>query len=204
MTTSPKNRGPVPRPVEQRFWEKVEKGEGCWRWIGKKNKNGYGLFVVFHNGSARGTGAHRMAYYLTNGPIELGMYVLHSCDNPSCVNPAHLSLGTQFANMQQASARGRLVRERKAPQTRCLRGHPMSGKNLYEWKGTRKCRACGRINDKNRVRVRIPAPPVTSCRHGHSYTPENIYWYKGLRMCRACRNANEAKRKGVRYKTQRG
>jgi len=75
----------------------------CWNWAGRKFKSGYGKFSA--GGEYRR--AHRLAWEMRNGPIPDGMVVLHSCDNPACVNPAHLSIGTQRDNMRDMIAKGR-------------------------------------------------------------------------------------------------
>lgn len=63
----------------------------CWIWAGSKGLNGYGLFQIGGRGSPH-VGAHRFAYEMAHGPIPKGMVVMHSCDTPACVNPAHLSV----------------------------------------------------------------------------------------------------------------
>lgn len=88
------------RPIEQRFWAKVDKGapDECWLWTGYTNNDGYGKIGV--NGKAES--AHRVAYLLSVGPIPAGMEVCHNCpngDRPACCNPAHLWLGTHIDNM---------------------------------------------------------------------------------------------------------
>jgi hypothetical protein len=75
---------------------------GCWVWKGSKRK-GYGL--MWRDGQA--TSAHRVCYEAFKGPIPKGMVVRHSCDNPSCINPGHLDLGTQAENVADREARGR-------------------------------------------------------------------------------------------------
>ena len=91
------------RPVEERFWEKVRKTNSCWLWTGVPNKEGYGRFYV--NGADVYT--HRYSYQLHYGSIPDGLDVLHECDTPACVNPAHLKTGTQTDNMKDKEARGR-------------------------------------------------------------------------------------------------
>lgn len=92
--------------VEQRFWAKVAKrdGDGCWEWTANRNNRGYGLFAV-SRGQTRS--AHRVSYEMANGPIPDGLYVCHSCDNPPCVRPSHLWLGTNSQNMLDAVKKGR-------------------------------------------------------------------------------------------------
>lgn len=92
----------------KRFWEKVVKHPGgCWEWQAVTHR-GYGLFRLKHG--APMLRAHRVSYEWAYGPVPLGMYVLHACDNKRCVNPAHLRAGTQRMNMQDARERGLLLR----------------------------------------------------------------------------------------------
>ena len=93
-------------PYAQRFWEKVDKRgpDECWRWMGAKSPKGYGHFKI------KGVqyGAHRTAWELGSGqPIPRGLLVCHHCDNPSCVNPAHLFVGTQKDNLRDRDNKGR-------------------------------------------------------------------------------------------------
>lgn len=100
----------VRRPLADRFWEKVDKsGGGCWLWTGTVTDRGYGsVNTGGKHGPSRG--AHRVAWELTHGPIPKGMVVCHSCDNPPCVRPDHLFLGSQRANLRDASAKKRTMR----------------------------------------------------------------------------------------------
>ena len=88
-----------------RFWSKVNKGteDECWEWQAGKNNKGYGAFKF--GGST--IGAHRFSYLLARGSIPVGMQVCHHCDNPGCVNPKHLFVGTQSDNQQDSVAKGR-------------------------------------------------------------------------------------------------
>jgi len=87
------------------FWNKVQKTDTCWEWIGSKNNGGYGKFWF----KRKCINSHRFAWLLTYGDIPKGNYVLHHCDNPSCVRPDHLFLGSQRDNMQDMLLKGRGV-----------------------------------------------------------------------------------------------
>ena len=95
------------RSLEERFWSKVRKTDGCWLWDGARIKNKYGTFRLDPGATVR---AHRMSWELTNGPIHNDLHVLHKCDNPSCVRPDHLFLGTHKENMMDMSKKGRSPR----------------------------------------------------------------------------------------------
>lgn len=89
--------------IATRFWDKVAKSDGCWLWTAG-HSNGYGMLVI--NGANKL--AHRVAYALTYGPDSLGaLHVLHRCDNPQCVRPDHLWLGTPKQNSDDMIAKGR-------------------------------------------------------------------------------------------------
>jgi len=91
---------------EQLFWTKVDKSAGpdaCWPWTGAITTHRYGC-VQFYR---RVLGAHKVAYLLAHGPVPDGLQIRHSCDNPPCCNPAHLSLGTRKDNAADKVARGR-------------------------------------------------------------------------------------------------
>ncbi len=76
---------------------------GCWEWQKARNNFGYGTLTI--NGRTRY--AHRLSYELNKGQIPAGLHVMHDCDNPACINPDHLSVGTRSKNMADCHARGR-------------------------------------------------------------------------------------------------
>jgi hypothetical protein len=90
----------------KRIWDKVEKSDSCWNWTAAKNKKGYGLL---NTKISKSTLAHRVIWELINGEIPKGMLVCHHCDNPSCVNPGHLFLGTNDDNMLDRKLKGRNI-----------------------------------------------------------------------------------------------
>lgn len=86
------------------FWERVQKSDGCWLWIGPTHSpGGYGQF----NNKRTRCYAHIASWILANGPIPDGLFVLHECDNPRCVRPGHLFLGTQGDNVRDMLSKGR-------------------------------------------------------------------------------------------------
>ncbi len=97
---------PIQRPLAKRFWEKVDKSagpDGCWLWTAYCSPRGYGTF----RRAGKNRLAHRVAWELIHGHILKGLLVCHHCDNPPCVNPAHLFLGTNTDNTQDSIRKGR-------------------------------------------------------------------------------------------------
>lgn len=88
---------------EERFWSHVDKSGECWIWTASRVPWGYGKTVR----NREETYAHRYSWEMAYGPIPDGMLVMHSCDNPPCVNPSHLLLGTPKDNMDDMRAKGR-------------------------------------------------------------------------------------------------
>jgi hypothetical protein len=110
--------------LSDRFWGKVDRSGGadaCWGWIGAKHGGGYGLIRC-----GKLCRAHRVSWEMEYGPVPEGLHVLHRCDNPPCVNPAHLFLGTHQDNMDDRTAKDRNPRgdqhPYKADPSRAARG----------------------------------------------------------------------------------
>jgi hypothetical protein len=93
--------------LADRFWSKVDKTSSCWLWRGCKTGAGYGQIRITTAGQSKAIYAHRISWELTNGPIPEGLDVLHKCDNPPCVRPDHLFIGTQSDNENDSVSKGR-------------------------------------------------------------------------------------------------
>lgn len=99
------------RSEKARFMSHVKKAtDGCWLWTACTMANGYGQFTPAGAKQGEHELAHRASYRIFNAALDEEMDVMHSCDNPSCVNPNHLRLGTRADNMQDAKRKGRTAR----------------------------------------------------------------------------------------------
>jgi hypothetical protein len=110
---------PRHRTVEERFWEKVDKNGpgGCWVWTRSKSKKGYGQLSGPHRGH-KPFQTHRLSWEMHKGPIPAGLMVCHKCDNPACVRPSHLFIGTAKQNTQDMVNKGRVRRGERHAQAK--------------------------------------------------------------------------------------
>ncbi len=131
-----------------RFERYVKRTDTCWLWTGAHNNAGYGQFYVrARRGSVL---AHRWSYEHHNGPIDDGLFVMHSCDNPPCVNPDHLGLGTNQDNIDDKTAKGRGL------TPTCKQGHEWTDSNTITFTKPsgaqgRRCRQCTRDRERRQV-----------------------------------------------------
>lgn len=97
------------KSLEERFWAKVQKTEGCWYWTGAKLRSGYGVIGLGRRQKGNTKLAHRLSYEWTHGPLPEAAQVCHHCDTPCCVRPDHLFPGSQRDNVQDCVRKGRHV-----------------------------------------------------------------------------------------------
>lgn len=125
----------------RRFWSKVDRSGECWAWMAGKRRGGYGAFFL----CGRIVSAHRFSWEMFYGPVPNGVCVLHRCDNPRCVRPDHLFIGTHADNAQDAAIKGRTCTIGKSRLTHCVHGHAFTPENTrFNPKGHRYCRTCDR------------------------------------------------------------
>lgn len=138
--------GPKPKSLESRFWAFVhpEPNSGCWLWTGFLDRDGYGKIRLGGRDSPIKPATH-VSLSLYSTPVPEGCIACHRCDNPPCVNPDHLFVGTQLDNVYDCIVKGRswsnpggmFIKEK------CVNGHPKNGANLYmSPSGKRGCRIC--------------------------------------------------------------
>jgi hypothetical protein len=152
------------------FLSKTAKTGSCWLWLGSVNKDGYGKTKL----AGKHMTTHRLSWIFHRGPIPEGLEVLHTCDNPPCVNPDHLWLGTNLDNQRDAAEKGRHAGYSKSPVK-------LAATQI-------NCR-------KAAIKAAELRRSATHCKNGHEYLEENIYSYKGERHCKLCRQAADRRRR---------
>lgn len=199
--------------IFKRLMSKSRRTEsGCLEWTGWRNYEGYGQTSY----KSHGEPTHRLMYMAVKGPIPEGMIVRHTCDNPPCMEPDHLLLGTEAENTADSLERGR---HGKASKTTCKRGHDLSEAKIYK-DGSRHCRHCDRIKQRMMAgwseedAVNTPALPrgqrpahiklgepyrgrpkeSSHCTAGHELVGDNRYVSpRGFVECRTCRREARAR-----------
>jgi len=124
------------KTVAERFWEKVDKADGCWEWTAYKDARGYGSF----NLNGRPIRAHQYSYQEAYGPVPQGLEIDHRCRNTGCVKPTHLEAVTHQENISRGNAG---INSRM--KTHCPQGHPYDGPGgRVNSVGSRYCLICAR------------------------------------------------------------
>ncbi len=174
-------------PFFKRFWDFVEwrPGDQCWPWRGTRDQSGYGT-IWFERRNIRAT---RLMWALHNGEeLPANLYACHTCDNPWCVNPAHLWVGTINDNNRDCASKGRFSQKQ-------LRGLHASAVRMLQF-------SLAKLNyDPTRRRPNQFAQ-ATHCPRGHAYAGQRSYpsdLARGRQRCRTChdqrhREAVERKR----------
>lgn len=149
----------------QRFIEKVHfSGPGCWEWLASKDKDGYGRF----RWGAEKTRAHRAAYMLFKGQIVGDLVVMHSCDNPGCVNPDHLSLGTNADNTADMVAKGRQAKGEAITKGRDYRGERHPGAKITQ-EQARRILADDRTHSEIADDYGVTRATISHLKRGHTW-----------------------------------
>lgn len=145
--------------VRARFWAKVRITErGCWEWTGAHNSDGYGQ-LRFPSTECRSTyQAHRLSWMFHRGPIPIGVYVCHRCDNPPCIRPDHLFLGTNHQNQLDALSKARRPVRLTSEQVAIIREKFAAGgvfhRELAKEYGVTRCSITKAINGSTHRHVR--------------------------------------------------
>jgi hypothetical protein len=205
------------RELEDRFWSKVQRGEGCWLWTASVGTDGYGHFGVYRPEDRsflglQGTNAraHRVAWVLAGNQLPHGGTVLcHSCDTPLCVRPDHLSIGTVSMNARDAYSRGLAPQKLSADDVakmRRLYANGEKGTEIARRFGVSNATAYNTVTGHRHaddsgpiVRHERRVGSVDRCPIGHPYDEANTRRNpRGIQRCRACdRERARARRAAV-------
>lgn len=178
------------RPLAERLWSRVDKNGAipahvpelgpCWIWQGWCEVAG-GHGRIGKNGRAAGMmGAHIAAWIVTNGPIPLGLHVCHHCDNPPCVRPSHLFIGTHADNMADMVRKGRQAQSQK---THCPAGHEYTKESFRASRNERRCRTCARRQGRERSE-KNRGPARASTEYTCLFCQKNWRPGEGDRLCK--------------------
>jgi len=143
-----------------KFFGRVEKSDKCWLWTGAINSDGYGA-VTINNRQWR---AHRLSWFIANGPIPEGKAICHRCDVRHCVNPDHLFPGSWGDNNVDA------INKRRHPhkaKTHCIRGHEFTPENTRISEGTRHCKECHRLRHAGKIKPIRPHRRLNDSERAH-------------------------------------
>jgi hypothetical protein len=137
--------GGVRMNLVEKFWSRVAMipFHECWEWNGARTSSGYGSFKF----KGKRYVASRASWEIHFGQVPSGLYVCHHCDNPGCVRPDHLFIGTSSDNMLDASSKGRLHNQ-FVGISHCKRGHEFTAANTFVYRGKRCCRACDSLRKR--------------------------------------------------------
>lgn len=156
-------RGYKPTPAPERFWRKVQKTDGCWIWTAAKNPHGYGMFMTIDGAKL----AHRFSWEMASGVDPGEQCILHRCDNPSCVRPDHLFIGTQLDNMRDMNTKGRHGGGAKPGE-----GHFRA---KLTWSDVLEIRKEETSDNLLALRFGVSRSTIYSVRTGKSWTSEDLY-----------------------------
>ena len=149
-----------------RFWDKVDKSGDCWMWTAYKDQKGYGRFGI----GSKLYSAHRLSYEWSYGDFDKKLCVCHTCDNPGCVNPEHLWLGTRRDNNIDRDNKGR-HNNGFQDRIKCKNGHAFNTKNTYTrpdgGRNGRNCRVCDKLYQRSkRAKAKSTREAVREDIHG--------------------------------------
>ena len=159
--------------LEIRFWLRVDKksAEECWPWLGQK-RNGYGRISLGKKEDGA-EGAHRVSWMIANKQkIPVGMFVMHKCDNPECVNPSHLAIGTPKENTADMFRKGRWKQpSRENPAT----GERHGSKTRPDRVPRGTMHHAAKLTAEDVLAIRASGAGLTVTGRAYGVTPQSIY-----------------------------